>query len=478
VAYHAVFQLDLRAVPRGATIYSAALELTGLDARRLGSSGSWEVRILAPEADEDWSRSTFQDAHNAAVQWSLTPVLAPDGLAAGQTQALVLSADMLRDLEQRLLQEHYTVSFRIDGPLAGEDSLFAWDSGSGPSSKGNGPRLVLNTGPAPRTPIPTGSLPPTGTPTSTDTPVWFVVTSTPTPANAMTAAVVAQRATALAVTTGTPTPLPPYVATATPRYIVVTRTPAPGNRATAVYLQGIAAANAVLTGTPTPTPPNVVTATFTPRPTRTPAYRWLDDPRGAMTPTPVPTLPPIPAGLKGNILFLSNRGEQGAVYMLEPDSGRVAVLTARWPYDVVLQRESFSPDGQARAFVQNDGRNVPQVYVYSSYYGGSWQVTYNIHTSYDPVWSPTGDLLAFVSNESGNDDVYVIGADGSNQQRLTFNRWEWDKHPSWSPDGQKIVFWSNEGSGRRQLWIMNADGSGRRTLLDSRYEDWDPIWVK
>ena len=164
--------------------------------------------------------------------------------------------------------------------------------------------------------------------------------------------------------------------------------------------------------------------------------------------------------------------------MLDPASGRVALLTARWPYDLVRQKENVSPDGQSWAYVQNDGRSVPQIYVYSHHYGSSWQVTFTKRMSYDPVWSPLGDRLAFVSTEGGNDDIYVIGVDGKDQRRLTLNQWEWDKHPSWSPDGSQIVFWSNQGSGRRQLWIMNADGSGRRTLLDSPYDDWDPVWVK
>jgi len=98
--------------------------------------------------------------------------------------------------------------------------------------------------------------------------------------------------------------------------------------------------------------------------------------------------------------------------------------------------------------------------------------------SYSPVWSPRGDRLAFVSTEPGNDEIYTIGIDGTGQERLTFNDWEWDKHPTWSPDGSQIVFWSNEGSGRQQLWIMNADGSERCLLLESSYNDWDPVWIK
>ena len=97
--------------------------------------------------------------------------------------------------------------------------------------------------------------------------------------------------------------------------------------------------------------------------------------------------------------------------------------------------------------------------------------------SYDPAWSPAGDRIVYVSAD-GNDEIYTIGTDGKNPRRLTMNSWEWDKHPSWSPDGTQIVFWSNRETGRGQLWVMNKDGSGQRRLLDSPYNDWDPIWVK
>jgi Tol biopolymer transport system component len=192
----------------------------------------------------------------------------------------------------------------------------------------------------------------------------------------------------------------------------------------------------------------------------------------------MPTTPPLPAVLRGKIAFLSDRGGQPGVYLLDPDSGRVALLTARWPYDLALQQENVSPDGQAWAFVQNDGKGVPQIHVHSQYYDGSWQVTFNTGSSYGAVWSPLGDTLAFVSTEGGNDDIYVIGIDGRDQRRLTFNQWEWDKHPTWSPDGTQIVYWSNVGSGRRQLWIVGADGRGARLLLESSYNDWDPVWIK
>ena len=90
----------------------------------------------------------------------------------------------------------------------------------------------------------------------------------------------------------------------------------------------------------------------------------------------------------------------------------------------------------------------------------------------------TDYLIAFVSASPGNDEIYTIRPDGSELKRLTTNTWEWDKHPSWSPDGTQIVFWSNRDTQRKQIWVMNADGSNQRNLSSNQFNDWDPVWVK
>jgi TolB protein len=97
--------------------------------------------------------------------------------------------------------------------------------------------------------------------------------------------------------------------------------------------------------------------------------------------------------------------------------------------------------------------------------------------SYDPVWSPVGDTILFVTAASGNDEIYRIGSDGSGLQQLTQNEWEWDKHPSWSPDGQQIVFFSNR-SGQDQIYIMAADGSNVHPISDGNGNDTYPVWIK
>ncbi|MDJ0849796.1 MAG: hypothetical protein QNK04_15610 [Myxococcota bacterium] len=60
--------------------------------------------------------------------------------------------------------------------------------------------------------------------------------------------------------------------------------------------------------------------------------------------------------------------------------------------------------------------------------------------------------LAFVSNRSGNPEIYVMGADGSNQRAATANR-SINNFPAWSPDGDSIVYTSYRVEDRPMLFV-------------------------
>lgn len=350
-----------------------------------------------------------------------------------------------------------------------------------------------------RTPLPTDVW------TATPSPTYVIVTSTPTPENVFTSVALGATATHVAANIGTYTPVPENWVTP----IIVTPTPVPANTATALYQGAVATAEAMAYSTPGPTPLNVWT------PTPTPVFVLLDGevptPMPAPTPTPTPRL--IPPELVGKIAFLSDRayhsdartqraeGElalplgEPLVYVMDPDGSNLALLTDRWPYDLALERDTYSADQRYRVFVKdaiiNTGMEtsegeitpvqlrVPTLFFFDFFYKVEGQITYfGAGIAYDPAWSPTSDQIALVSDDSGNDEIWVINRDGTGALQLTRDEYaRWDKHPSWSPDGSQIVFWTNR-NGNRQIWVMNADGSNPRPLSRTGFNDWDPVWIK
>jgi len=102
------------------------------------------------------------------------------------------------------------------------------------------------------------------------------------------------------------------------------------------------------------------------------------------------------------------------------------------------------------------------------------QITFEPSYESQPAWSPDGSKIAFVSDRDGNKEIYVMDANGSGQQRLTYNSCD-DIEPDWSPDGSKIVFSSNN-SGNYDVWIMDVDGNNPARLTWEGYDEMAPAW--
>jgi Tol biopolymer transport system component len=84
--------------------------------------------------------------------------------------------------------------------------------------------------------------------------------------------------------------------------------------------------------------------------------------------------------------------------------------------------------------------------------------------------------VVFETKRDGNWELYLVNADGSNPVNLTRTPDVGELYPKPAPDGSKIVFVADEGKGSamvRNLYVMNADGTGRLKIADNARE---PCW--
>ena len=78
--------------------------------------------------------------------------------------------------------------------------------------------------------------------------------------------------------------------------------------------------------------------------------------------------------------------------------------------------------------------------------GGPKNLTNNCLDDYSPSWSPDSEHIVFSSDKARNLEIYVMDADGQNQQNLTKN--PYDAAPEWfgpafvvAPTGKKLMMW-------------------------------------
>ena len=89
-------------------------------------------------------------------------------------------------------------------------------------------------------------------------------------------------------------------------------------------------------------------------------------------------------------------------------------------------------------------------------------LTLNEADDWDPVWSPDGTQIAFISERDGNPEVYVMDATGHNPHNISASIGK-DGEPAWSPDGRYIAFSYRKapsvigwGAGCYAAWIVPA----------------------
>jgi hypothetical protein len=135
----------------------------------------------------------------------------------------------------------------------------------------------------------------------------------------------------------------------------------------------------------------------------------------------------------------------------------------------VSRAPAWSPDGER--IVYNDERGLVVQTVDGEI---SYEITHDANDT-SPVWSPSGDQVAFVRRQHDHWEVYVVDADGQNPRRLTATPERPDgvpgnsASPAWSPDGDYLAFLTDR-TGKWEIWGMTATGSRQKPMFDTELD--------
>lgn len=199
-----------------------------------------------------------------------------------------------------------------------------------------------------------------------------------------------------------------------------------------------------------------------------------------------------------NLTAVTTGGEQALSPTWSPDGSRIAYTRfndGSGPV-VVLDRTGgrhpvpgtavdlnitpgFSPDGQWLAFarVAEEGTDIYKVSLAG---GGKPQrlTAGRFADNLSPTYSPDGRRIAFVSTRAGLPQVYVMSADGTDQELLApfdYGVTGSSNAPEWSPDGASLVF-HRDVSRSPQIFVLDVNSRRVRQLTSSGRNE-DPTWA-
>jgi Tol biopolymer transport system component/imidazolonepropionase-like amidohydrolase len=242
----------------------------------------------------------------------------------------------------------------------------------------------------------------------------------------------------------------------------------------AVLLAFTLLAPAVLGQTPPPTPPtdkkadpkDPEKAEQEPRPVSQELQKKESQQKDA---PPAPQPAPLPAGAVAPASEAEKKEEKKWDVMNPPGPAKdvaIDVTNGTWlSLDV-------SPDGREIVFDL-----LGDIYTIPITGGEAKPLTTGVAWDMQPRYSPNGKWIAFTSDRSGGDNIWVMGRDGSDPRQVTKETFRLLNQPAWSPDSEFIVarkhFTSERSLGAGEMWLYHRTGGDGLQMTKKRTDQKD-----
>ena len=172
-----------------------------------------------------------------------------------------------------------------------------------------------------------------------------------------------------------------------------------------------------------------------------------------------------------DIVFSSGRATSlGNIWTLPLSGGAPTPLTTPLTH---TSSPTVSPAGHRMAYI--DSPNNVSV----------WRISMGVHRDAEPfittnffdasaVYSPDGANVAFRSDRTGANEIWICHSDGSDPKRITHFDGPMTGSPRWSPDSRSLAF-DSRGRGRADIYVVSLDNGELTRITDSAATNSDDV---